>query len=277
MTRPSRLEAWPRPFDSRVELDWGDPAVNRRLLREHLDQAHDGASRRLPSIDEHVRRLLRLLPRPPAHVLDAACGPGLYSIRLARAGLTVTAVDVGPAVIAHARRLARQHGVASRIKTQVGDLRTLDDRDRFDGAVLIYHVLEAFPRRQQPGVLRRLGAALRDAAPLIVEMRLRPDQPDGRISSWEVVGASLLSDRRHLLLVETVHDRARNTYLLRETAVFDDGSIAVQQTSSALTRFDAIPSLFARAGLRVDAVYDGWTRFRASPLSETVLVVARRR
>jgi cyclopropane fatty-acyl-phospholipid synthase-like methyltransferase len=210
-------------------------------------------------------------------VLDAACGPGLYSIRLARAGLTVTAVDVGPAVIAHARRLARQHGVASRIKMQVGDLRTLDDRDRFDGAVLIYHVLEAFPRRQQPGVLRRLGVALRDTAPLIVEMRLRPDQPDGRISSWEVVGASLLSDRRHLLLVETVHDRSRNTYLLRETAVFDDGSTAVQQTSSAFTRFDAIPSLFARAGLRVDAVYDGWTRFRASPLSETVLVVARRR
>lgn len=277
MTRPSRLDAWPRAFDPRVELDWGDPAVSRRLLREHLDQTHDGASRRLGTIDQHVRRLLRLLPRPPAHVLDAACGPGLYTVRLARAGLDVTALDVGPAVIAHARRLAGQHGVSKRVTTQVGDLRTFDDIDRFDGAVLIYHVLESFPRRQQPAVLRQIALALRESAPLIVEMRLRPDQPDGRISSWEVVGGSLLSDRRHLLLVETVHDRARHTYVLRETAVFDDGSTAVQQTSSALTRFDAIPSLFARAGLRVDATYDGWSRFRASSLSETVLVVARRR
>jgi SAM-dependent methyltransferase len=276
MTRPSRLDAWPRAFEPGVELDWGDPVVSRRLLREHLDQAHDGASRRLRLIDGHVRRLLRFLPAPPADVLDAACGPGLYAVRLARAGHHVTALDVGPAVVAHARRLAREHGVADLVTARVDDLRSLTDRDRYDAAVLIYHVLEAFPRRGQVSVLRRLAAALRQDGPLVVEMRLRPDQPDGRISSWEVVSGSLLSDRRHLLLVETVHDRARNTYVLRETAVFDDGTTAVQQTSSALTRFEAIPSLFARAGLRVDAVYDGWTRFRASALSEAVLVVARR-
>jgi len=88
--RPSRLDAWPRPFDPGVELNWGDPVVSRRLLREHLDQSHDGASRRLRTVDEHVRRLQRLLPQPSAHVLDAACGPGLYSVRLAAAGHHVT-------------------------------------------------------------------------------------------------------------------------------------------------------------------------------------------
>ncbi len=277
MTRPSRLDAWPRAFQPGVELDWGDPAVSRRLLREHLDQTHDGASRRLRVIDEHVRRLLRLLPRAPADVLDAACGPGLYAVRLARAGHRVTALDIGPAVVAYARRLSRRDGVAKLVTARLGDLRALADRDRFDAAMLVYHVLEAFPRREQVAVLGRLATALRDDAPLIVEMRLRPDQADGRISSWDVVGGSLLSDRRHLLLVETLHDRARNTYVLRETAVFDDGTTAVQQTSSALTRFEAIPGLFARAGLRVDAVYDGWSRFHGSALSETVLVVARRR
>ncbi|MDQ6847889.1 MAG: hypothetical protein M3019_09985, partial [Candidatus Dormibacteraeota bacterium] len=164
-----------------------------------------------------------------------------------------------------------------RVSARVGDLRALTERDRFDAAVLIYHVLEAFPRRQQVGVLRRLGVATRAAAPLIVEMRLHPDQDEGRISSWDVVNGSLLSDRRHLLLVETVHDRAANTYLLRETAVFDDGTTAVQQTSSALTRFAAIPALFARAGLRVEAIYDGWSRFSGTALSASVLVVARRR
>ncbi len=275
--RPSQIEAWPRAFDPDVELDWGDPVASRRLLREHLDQSHDGASRRLGAVDAHVRRLSRLLPQPPAHVLDAACGPGLYSVRLARAGYRVTALDVGPAVISHARRLARDEGVDALVTARVEDLRNLAGRPQYDAAVLIYHVLEGFPRREQPTVLRRLGSCLRAGAPLIVEMRLRPDQPDGRISSWEVVEASILSDRRHLLLVETVHDRARNTYVLRETAVFDDGGTAVQQTSSAFTRLGAIPALFARAGLAIDAVHDGWTRYRATELSETVLVVARRR
>jgi SAM-dependent methyltransferase len=274
--RPSQLEAWPRPFDPDAELNWGDPVVSRRLLREHLDQSHDGASRRLAVVRAQVRRLLRLLPAPPAHVLDAACGPGLYSVRLAQAGYRVTAVDIGPAVIGYARRLARQERVTDLFTARVDDLRGLDDPARYDAAVLIYHVLEGFPRREQPAVLRRLGSCLREGAPLIVEMRLRPDQPDGRISSWDVVEGSLLSDRRHLLLVETVHDRTRNTYVLRETAVFDDGSTAVQQTSSAFTPLDAIPALFARAGLAVAAIHDGWTRFRATAMSETVLVVARR-
>ncbi|HSP65084.1 MAG TPA: class I SAM-dependent methyltransferase [Candidatus Deferrimicrobium sp.] len=274
--RPSRLDAWPRAFDGDVELDWGDAVVSRRLLREHLDQTHDGASRRLCIIREHVRRLRRLLPEPPADVLDAAAGPGLYSVRLAAAGYRVTALDIGPAVVAHTRRLAREQAVSGDVAARVADLRTIEDVDRYDAVLLIYHVLEAFPRRQQVDVLRRLRRALRSAAPLVVEMRLRPDQVEGRISSWDVVKSSLLSERRHLLLVETVHDRATNTYVLRETAVFDDGTTAVQQTSSAFTRYDAIPSLFARAGLRVDAMYDGWSRFRASALSESVLVVARR-
>lgn len=277
MSRPSQLESWPRPFDRAVELRWGDPVVSRRLLREHLDQAHDGASRRITVVERHVRRLVRLLPAPPAHVLDAACGPGLYSVRLAEAGYRVTAVDVGPAVVAHALGLARQQRVGALVTARVADLRDLADEALYDAVVLIYHVLEAFPRRQQGAVLRRLAASLRDGGRLIVEMRLRPDQPEGRISSWEVVAASLLSDRRHLLLVETVHDRATNTYVLRETAVFDDGTTAVQQTSSALTTLEAIPALFARAGLVVDRIYDGWTRFRATQLSDTAVVVARRR
>lgn len=275
--RPSQLEAWPRPFDREVELDWGDPVASRRLLREHLDQAHDGASRRAPAIRRHVRRLLRLLPPAPADILDAASGPGLYSVPLAQAGHRVTALDVGPASVAHARRLAARLGVADRVVARRGDLRTLADSSAYDAALLVYHVLEAFPRPEQARVLRRLRRALRDGGLLVVEMRLRPDQPPGRVSSWDVVPRSLLSDRRHLLLVETVHEPRGNTFVLRETAVFDDGRTATQQTSSALSSLAGIPRLFARGGFAVTAIHDGWTRLAATSLSESVLVVARRR
>lgn len=272
--RPSTIPAWPAPFDPDAELDWGDPAVSRRLLAEHLDQTHDGASRRLPSVDRHVARLLRLLPPPPADVLDAACGPGLYAVRLAGAGHRVHGVDVGGAVIAHARRLAAEHGVAASFAR--ADLRTLEMRQRFDAAVLVYFVLEGFVRREQGRVLRRLGAALRPGGRLIVELRVRPDQPAGRLPGWDVVPRSLLSDRRHLLLTDTVWDPVRRSYVLREIAVFDDGRIAVQQTSGRLVALAEVPGLFARAGLRVSRIHDGWTRYRATGLSESLLVVAER-
>lgn len=275
--RPSQLPVWPGPFEAGVELDWGDPVVSRRLLHEHLDQEHDGASRREAEIDRHVRRLRRLLPAPPAAVLDAAAGPGLYAVRLARLGYDVTAVDAGPAVVRHTHRLAATRGVADRVEAVTGDLRTWTSEQRYDAVLLIYHVLESFPRRAQVPVLKRLGSVLRDqGSKLVVEARLRPDQPEGRLSSWDIADRSLLSDRRHLLLADTTWEERTRTFILRETAVFDDGTTASQQTTSALLRLETIPAVFSRAGLHVDGIYDGWSRYRATELSDSALVVARR-
>jgi len=272
--RPGVPPDWPVPFDKRFELDWGDPAVSRRVLREHLDQSHDGASRRLHVVERHVRRLLRLLPAAPADILDAGSGPGLYAVRLARLGYQVTAVDVGDAVLRHARSLARDAGV--RITVQRSDLRTLDYAAQFDCALLVYYILEAFRRPQQVTVLRRIASALRPGGRLIAELRVRPDQPPGRLSAWEYVPFSVLADRRHLLLTDATYDDVAHTYVLREIAVLDDG-VRVQQTTGAFTPLHDVPALFARAGLDVVAVYDGWSRYRATGLSHSLLVVAEKR
>jgi SAM-dependent methyltransferase len=280
---PKSLPAWPRPFDPSAELDWGDPLASRRLLREHLDQAHDGASRRIPQIEGHLTRLERLLPRGPLRILDAACGPGLYAVRLARRGHEVVGTDVGPAVLAHARRLSAGAGVDSLARFVRWDLReappaplTRAAGQGFDACLLIYHVLENFPPAQQRVVVRRLAGLLRPGGVLVAEMRVRPDQPPGRFSHWEYLSTSLLSDRRHLLLVDSTWDQRRRLYVLREVAVLDDGTMAVQQTTGALATLESARSLAVRAGLRVRAIYDGWSRFRATGLSESLLVVAER-
>lgn len=273
--RPTTLPDWPIPFDRRFELDWGDPEVSRRVLREHLDQSHDGASRRLHVVERHIRRLLRLLPAAPADILDAACGPGLYAVRLARLGYTVTGIDVGEAVLRHARSLARDARLQKRATFQRGDLRTLDEPARYDAVLLIYYVLESFRRSQQPQVLKRLANALKPGGTLVTELRVRPDQPPGRLSAWDHVPFSILTDRRHLLLTDAAYDDEAHTYVLREIAVLDDG-VAVQQTTGAFTPLAEVEPLFARAGLTVRAVYDGWTRYRATGLSQSLLVVAER-
>jgi len=271
--RPGSLPDWPIPFDTRYELDWGDPAVSRRVLREHLDQSHDGASRRLHVVERHIRRLLRLLPAAPADILDAACGPGLYAVRLARRGYSVTGLDVGDAVLRHARSLARDAGVTASFRR--ADLRTLAERERYDAVLLVYFILEGFRRSHQVTVLRHLAASLRPGGRLIAELRVRPDQPPGRLSAWEYVPFSILGDRRHLLLTDATYDDQAHTYVLREIAVHDDG-VVVQQTTGAFTPLADVAPLFARAGLEVRAVYDGWSRYRATGLSQSLLVVAEK-
>jgi len=267
--RPSRIPEWPRPFDPDIELDWGEPEVSRRLLLEHLDESHDGASRRPGLVAAHIRRLLRLLPPCPARILDAGCGPGLYAVPLAQHGFSVVGVDAGDAVLAHARTTARRARAA--VDFVRADLRALPPGDPFDAAILIYFVLDSFTRRDQLVVLRRLYGQLRPQGRLIAELRVRPDQPPGRLTSWDVVPRSLLSDRPHLLLVDTTYDDRNHTFVLRETAVFDDGRTASQQTTSRLFTLDEIQELFARAGFAVRSIHDGWTRYRANALSDSLL------
>jgi SAM-dependent methyltransferase len=276
--RPSLIPPWPVPFDAAAELDWGRPEYARRLLREHLDQSHDGASRRRSVIASQVRRLRRLVPPAPARILDAGCGPGLYAVPLATLGHDVTAVDVSAPALRHARGLARATPMLGRTRFVRGDLRDVPLPDGgFDAALLVYFVLEAFSRTEQPKVLARIAASLAPKGVLIVEMRLRPDQPPGRIDWWDVVPESLLSERRHLLLGDAVYDQRRHTYVLREVAVLDDGSVSVRQTSGWLCPFASIPRLFARAGLADVTMFDGWSTEPAHGLSDSILVVARRR
>ncbi|GAC1339448.1 MAG: class I SAM-dependent methyltransferase [Candidatus Dormibacteria bacterium] len=257
-----------------MELDWGAPDTSRRLLAEHLDQRHDGASRRISEVDRHVRRLRRLLPSPPARLLDAGCGPGLYAVRLAAAGYEVVGIDVGGAVLEHGRQLAAATGVS--VDLRQGDLLDTPLDGGFDAALLVYFVLDGFRPRDGARVLRRVARSLRPGGRLIVELRARPDQPPGRITSWDVVESSLLSDAPHLLLVDTAHDQARQTFVLREVALLDDGRVLAQQTTTRIFDLNALPTLFERAGLRLLRVHDGWTRSPATPLSDTLLVVAQR-
>src|SRR5580700_3066383 len=276
--RPTSIPPWPVPFEAAAELDWGRPEYARRLLREHLDQSHDGASRRRSVITAQVRRLSRLLPPAPARILDAGCGPGLYAVPLARLGHDVTGVDVSVPALSHARGLAREARLLGKARFVKGDLRDVPLPDAgFDAALLVYFVLEAFSRTEQPKVLARIAASLAPNGILIAEMRLHPDQPPGRIDWWDVVPNSLLSDKRHLLLGDAVYDERRHTYVLREAAVFDDGSVAARQTSGWLCPFASIPRLFAQAGLSDVSMFDGWTSAPAHALSESILVVARRR
>jgi ubiquinone/menaquinone biosynthesis C-methylase UbiE len=62
--------------------------------------------------------LAKHLPPPPANVLDVGAGTGAMSLLAAHLGHRVTAFDISPGMLAHAKRKASQHGLA--LTTVVG-------------------------------------------------------------------------------------------------------------------------------------------------------------
>lgn len=80
------------------------------------------------------KRYLRLFP-PGSRVLDVACGTGLDTLFLARAGMEASGIDASPGMIAELRAKAARAGLA--IDARVGDAADLSawPGGAFDGIV----------------------------------------------------------------------------------------------------------------------------------------------
>ncbi|MEV6330440.1 methyltransferase domain-containing protein [Streptomyces sp. NPDC051909] len=78
---------------------------------------HSGSARGRLRHDLVARRVLAELPDRPSTVLDAGCGDGEMTVRLAAAGHRVTAVDPSAGMLAAAaRRLDARPGLGARVR-----------------------------------------------------------------------------------------------------------------------------------------------------------------
>ena len=188
----------PAPWSGR--LPWDDPGFSERMLAEHLSQQHDLASRRLPTIDEHVAWIHEeVLDGEPSDVVDLCCGPGLYTHRLAALGHTCTGIDFSPAAIRHARRIAERDGVACAYRRE--DVLEADTGVGRDLVMLLFGDLDTFPPDDAARVLASAGRALDPGGTLLLEVHVRAvveamgTAPPGR----EEVAAGLFSPEPHTL------------------------------------------------------------------------------
>jgi ubiquinone/menaquinone biosynthesis C-methylase UbiE len=97
----------------------------------------------------------RLALRFGERVLDVACGTGNLAIPAARAGATVTGVDIAPNLIARARLEAQTAGHA--IRFDVGDAESLPYGDgEFDTTVTMFGAMFAFRPERVASELARV-------------------------------------------------------------------------------------------------------------------------
>ena len=140
-----------------------------------------------PSL-EYVRSmelLDRLLPGPPARLLDVGGGPGTYAAPLARRGYRVHLVDPVPLHVEQARQAAGT-GPAAAFTAALGDARELAEPDRSQDAVLLfgplYHLTDAADRRR---ALAEAGRVLRPRGRLLVMAVCRfASLLDGLYADW---------------------------------------------------------------------------------------------
>ncbi len=194
----------PKPWSEGDKIPWNEPGFSSRMLREHLSQDHDAASRRTATIERHVAFIHEVLLKGKAgRVLDLGCGPGLYSNRLARLGHHCVGIDFSPASIAYARERAQAESLDCVFVE--ADLRTATFEPGADVALLLFGECNVFRPEALRDILMRACQALKPGGVLLLE----PSTADAiqRIgqqpATWSAHEAALFSDRPHLLLHES--------------------------------------------------------------------------
>jgi 2-polyprenyl-3-methyl-5-hydroxy-6-metoxy-1,4-benzoquinol methylase len=99
-------------FEQRATLDSWDRDYYHPIAERYYDSA--------------ISTMLQLLEvRPGTTVLDAGCGPGVHSLRVARAGFRVCAVDISKTMLREARARIEAAGLATSVEFRQEDLTQL--------------------------------------------------------------------------------------------------------------------------------------------------------
>jgi len=194
-------EMVPKPWAEGEKIPWNDPEFSRRMLKEHLSQKHDAASRRTTTIRKHVDWIHSfVLDGVPSRILDLGCGPGLYAARLASLGHACRGVDFSPASIEYAVKHAPEN--CSYI---LGDIRTTDFGSGYDLVMLIFGEFNVFRPDDARLILRKAHAALNPGGKLLLEVTTFDavyeigNQP----ATWYSAENELFADEPHLCLMES--------------------------------------------------------------------------
>jgi len=207
-----RRSPTPAADASGSKIPWHDPDFSRRMLQEHLSQAHDAASRRADVIDRQVNWIHHeLLDSSPARVLDICCGPGLYCQRLAALGSTCLGIDFGPASIEH----AVEHTKGLPCSFRCEDVRTAEFGSGFDLALLIHGEFNAFAEAETDAILTRAFLALKPDGVLLLEVNAPQTIESETRRTWSSAESGLFTERPHLCIEETIRDADTRTETTR--------------------------------------------------------------
>lgn len=242
----------PTPWAEGDKIPWDDPDFSARMLREHLSQAHDAASRRSETIARHVGWIHEhLLATRPTRILDLGCGPGLYAQRLAALGHTCTGIDFGPASIAYARQQAAAEGLA--LTYHQADLRTAEYGAGYGLIMLIYGEFNVFRPTDAESILRKAHAALAPGGLLLLEPHTfaAVQGLGAEPTTWHSFERGLFAERPHLQLYESFWDVER--------AVATERYFIVDAATGEVTRHAASTQAYTGAGYRALLERGGFT------------------
>lgn len=208
-----------------AKIPWNDPKFSQRMLRNHLSQEHDWASRANTIIRRHTDWIATQLHNPKARILDLGCGPGLYTHMLAQGGYSCVGVDFGPASIEYAREKAKDSGLD--LEYVLSDVRDYRPQGLFDLVMMVFGELNEFSQEDALLLLFKAANCLKPGGKLLLEIQT-PEAIYGQGQeppAWEAVNNGTLAEGPYVCLTENAWDELNKRSATRWHVIRENGEI----------------------------------------------------
>jgi SAM-dependent methyltransferase len=268
----------PEPWSEGEKIPWNEEGFSRRMLKEHLTQAHDRASRRFEIIDQQIAWIRdMLLKQKPLPILDLGCGPGFYTSRLAQFGHICTGIDFSPASIEYAQQQATEQGLTCRYIH--GDLRTAEFGTGYGLVMMIFGEINVFQPDDALFILRKAFEALDRDGLLLLEPHTFDTiyQVGHQPSTWYSAESGLFSEQPHLCLYESFWNATRNVATERYF-IIEAEPIQVQRHAASMQAYTSVEyeTLLEDCGFREVTFYPSLTGQPSDEQSGLFALVARK-
>jgi SAM-dependent methyltransferase len=233
--------------------------------------------------EEQTRDLHAILERfsVPAdgRILDAPCGIGRHSTRLAKIGYQTVGIDLSPVFVARAIELADREGVAGRASFHVGDLRRLTESvpasaGPFDAALNLWTSLGYYDEDTDVQILQEYAKLVRPGGILVIyivnrDFVVRHFDPQG----YQAFGDIVHIEQRHL---DLANSRLRNEWRFFRRNREDLDHILTVPIEHGIYSLHELRRLLVRGGWHPMDAFGGFKMDAPSIDSPTLIVIGRR-
>ncbi|MCD6328344.1 class I SAM-dependent methyltransferase [bacterium] len=214
---------------------------------------------KIPGIAKWDEQLVKFIEkvcelRPPARVLDLACGGGDQAKLFAAKGYEVTGIDIAPSLVEYAKKKHQDAGLDATFL--VGDMREIEYDSEFELCTVLSGSFGFFKEDENQQILGAIRSALVPGGKVFI-MFISPARATEHIKSWsEVKDGWELSERWF--------EAESSTYRARAMIIRRDGTIIVPKSepdynADEVIRCYTVPELkrmLSEAGLRYAGCYN---------------------
>jgi cyclopropane fatty-acyl-phospholipid synthase-like methyltransferase len=169
-TELSLINHRPEPFEFyTTPLLWNDPYVSSQMLRLHLNETVDLASRNKQFIQKSSAWILdHFGTSSSSKICDFGCGPGLYTTAFAKHGARVTGIDLSESSIRFAQQEAKRQNLPIRYLLQ--NYLEYAPKERFDLITMIFCDFSVLSPQQRRTLLRTFHDSLEDDGAVLFDL-----------------------------------------------------------------------------------------------------------